>query len=248
MVAKIVTLLCLCILCGSGCLPPPPNRQIDFRKMVISGDRDVFCSVEFYQKTRASAKNKFEVMSSMVDSLRRIDNNIFASYVSFPNLDSVTIVNSSPCRDLGMGVRNSMLSVAALYGFVTKGRFFTPPVLNPNKYSFNTLTDYLAYYDGDGHPIEECSVAVLVDKYVRYPDPTIFEKYILDARDIYGVPIIFSANIDDETYMTFYRSCDDVSELSLYIRHLFNRHGRQIIRGFRRASRPELKRVYGSIF
>ena len=67
------------------------------------------------------------------------------------------------------------------------------------------------------------------------------------ARDVFGVPILFSALENDDFYITFYRQCESRLKMVGALEALVGPESKVAIISKSFVSRDELYRVYGPI-
>lgn len=243
MAARFIQFLCLFLLCESGCRPAAQSADRNFAHLVIGQDVGELCST-VGRFVRAPA-NSAPVIS-LVDDIRAIVPSAFASHVDFGAFASVTISIPVRCSEVGADTRSALARMGGARGISWSDWFVPQRAGAGGDRAPAGLRATLVHLNGRKNTLEQCSIAMSVTEHARSPKPDLFELILADARDVYGLPILFTANKDKETFVSFYRSCDQIQNMFSTIQFLENRNTEMRVKTFRGVSTDDLV-VYGSV-
>lgn len=189
-------------------------------------------------------------MLDIVDHVRERNPDIpdiRATYLDLKSSSSLTMTSDGDCKDSPKWVEDVRSEARTMQLEVSSP--FLPRIVSiePGR---PTLTAALKSLAGPEANIEDCSIAMRQNPSADAEADRSFTHALMKARDVYGIPILFSAQQGNVLYLTVYRGCDQMEHvyeaLRLALARTPGQHARLV--SFTSVSRDDLREAYEPVF
>ena len=170
---------------------------------------------------------------------------IRATYLDLKSSSSLTITSAGDCEDSPKWVEDVRSEARTMQLEVSSP--FLPRMVSSES---ATVTAALKSLAGPEASIEDCSIAMRLNPSADAEADRSFTQALMKARDVYGIPILFSSQQDNVMYLTVHRGCDQKERvyeaLRLSLARTPGQHARLV--SFTSVSRDALREAYGAVF
>lgn len=227
--------------CGTSNL-----RVGDPARVVVASSPTPVCSVQI---TRTGGQEELPDVRrarlvDYVDAVAAALPSVQVTYFDFAHGRSLTLTIQQPCN---VGAPFAELeAVSASRGFAV-GELFQPHVIVPTAAEGVGYLEHVIQQTSElPQTLEGCSMSIPLSMSSSAEDERDFYAVVGQARDRYGVPLLFLAQAEHTMYITFYRQCSFRRELYQALTAVLARHYRGSIRmnGYARVERAVLRRAY----